>query len=78
MGARSGNPGRFLTLLVLAVAGSCSPVFADEVIRIPRRDDMLSPVLSAIALELLAYHLALHRGHDIDQPRNLAKSVTVE
>jgi glucosamine--fructose-6-phosphate aminotransferase (isomerizing) len=51
---------------------------ADEVIRIPRCDDMLSPVLSAIALQLLAYYLALHRGHDIDQPRNLAKSVTVE
>ena len=51
---------------------------ADEVIGIPRCDDLLSPVLSAIALQLMAYHLAKHRGHDIDQPRNLAKSVTVE
>mgnify|MGYP001811804744 CR=1 FL=1 len=51
---------------------------ADEVIRIPRVPDSLSPVLSAIPLQLLAYHVADARGHDIDQPRNLAKSVTVE
>jgi glucosamine--fructose-6-phosphate aminotransferase (isomerizing) len=51
---------------------------ADEVIRIPRVPDLLSPVLSAIPLQLLAYYVADARGHDIDQPRNLAKSVTVE
>ena len=51
---------------------------ADRVIRIPRVPDLLSPVLSAIPLQLLAYHVADARGHDIDQPRNLAKSVTVE
>jgi glucosamine--fructose-6-phosphate aminotransferase (isomerizing) len=51
---------------------------ADEVLIIPRTDDLLSPVLSAISLQLLAYHMAKERGHDIDQPRNLAKSVTVE
>jgi glucosamine--fructose-6-phosphate aminotransferase (isomerizing) len=51
---------------------------ADEVIRIPRVPDLVSPVLSAVPLQLLAYHVAVARGHDIDQPRNLAKSVTVE
>ncbi|MCJ7725359.1 MAG: glutamine--fructose-6-phosphate transaminase (isomerizing) [Acidimicrobiia bacterium] len=51
---------------------------ADEVIRIPRVPDSLSPVLSAIPLQLLAYYVAVARGNDIDQPRNLAKSVTVE
>ena len=51
---------------------------ADEVIRIPRVPDLLSPVLSIVPLQLLAYHVAVARGHDIDQPRNLAKSVTVE
>ncbi|MFH2072985.1 MAG: glutamine--fructose-6-phosphate transaminase (isomerizing) [Actinomycetota bacterium] len=51
---------------------------ADEVVRIPRVPDSLSPVLSAIPLQLLAYYVAVARGHDIDQPRNLAKSVTVE
>ncbi len=51
---------------------------ADEVMRIPRVPDLLSPVVSIIPLQLLAYHVAVARGHDIDQPRNLAKSVTVE
>jgi glucosamine--fructose-6-phosphate aminotransferase (isomerizing) len=51
---------------------------ADEVLRIPRVPDVLSPVLSIVPLQLLAYHVAAVRGHDIDQPRNLAKSVTVE
>jgi len=65
----------------IAVAYDDDPVaakHADEVIRIPRVPDLLSPVLSAIPLQLLAYHVANDRGHDIDQPRNLAKSVTVE
>jgi glucosamine--fructose-6-phosphate aminotransferase (isomerizing) len=52
--------------------------YADDVLRIPRTDDLLSPVLSIVPLQLLAYHVAQERGHDIDQPRNLAKSVTVE
>jgi len=52
--------------------------YADEVLRIPRTLDVLSPVLSVIPLQLLSYHVALELGHDIDQPRNLAKSVTVE
>ncbi len=52
--------------------------YADEVLRIPRTHDFLSPVLSIIPLQLLAYHAARVLGHDIDMPRNLAKSVTVE
>ncbi len=51
---------------------------ADEVLRIPRTHDLLGPVLAVIPLQLLAYFTAKERGHDIDQPRNLAKSVTVE
>ncbi|MFQ5555684.1 MAG: glutamine--fructose-6-phosphate transaminase (isomerizing) [Acidimicrobiia bacterium] len=50
----------------------------DEVIGIPRTDDLLGPVTAAVPLQLLAYHVARLRGNDIDQPRNLAKSVTVE
>ena len=53
-------------------------IFADDVLRIPRTDDLLSPVASIVPLQLLAYHVARLHGHDIDQPRNLAKSVTVE
>ena len=51
---------------------------ADYVIPIPTTLDMLQPILSIIPLQLLAYHIAVMRGCDVDQPRNLAKSVTVE
>ena len=52
--------------------------YADRVIRIPETDELFSPVLVAIPLQLLAYHVAHGRGPEIDQPRNLAKTVTVE
>ncbi|HZX00408.1 MAG TPA: glutamine--fructose-6-phosphate transaminase (isomerizing) [Trueperaceae bacterium] len=51
---------------------------ADEVIRVPRTHELLSPVVNAIPLQLLAYEVAVALGRDVDQPRNLAKSVTVE
>jgi glucosamine--fructose-6-phosphate aminotransferase (isomerizing) len=51
---------------------------ADHVIWIPPASDMLLPVLEIVPLQLLAYHIAVRRGCDVDQPRNLAKSVTVE
>lgn len=51
---------------------------ADRVIHIPSTSDLLSPVLAIVPLQLLAYHIAVRRGCDVDQPRNLAKSVTVE
>jgi glucosamine--fructose-6-phosphate aminotransferase (isomerizing) len=51
---------------------------ADCVIPIPRTDPMLSPLLAVVPLQLFAYHVARHRGCDVDKPRNLAKSVTVE
>src|SRR5712691_7015563 len=51
---------------------------AEEIIRIPRTEELLSPVLAVLPLQLLAYHIADRRGNDVDQPRNLAKAVTVE
>ena len=51
---------------------------ADEVIYVPATDEHLSPILNVIPTQLLAYYLAVRRGCDVDQPRNLAKSVTVE
>ncbi len=51
---------------------------ADEVIPVPKTLPCLSPILSTIPLQLLAYHIAVQLGSDVDQPRNLAKSVTVE
>jgi glucosamine--fructose-6-phosphate aminotransferase (isomerizing) len=51
---------------------------ADHVLRIPPVDPLITPILAVLPLQLLAYHLAVRRGCDVDQPRNLAKSVTVE
>jgi glucosamine--fructose-6-phosphate aminotransferase (isomerizing) len=51
---------------------------ADEVIYVPEVPDYLQPLIAAVPLQLLAYHVALLRGCDVDKPRNLAKSVTVE
>ncbi len=50
----------------------------DDVLSVPILDELLSPILTVIPLQLLAYHIAARRGLDVDQPRNLAKSVTVE
>jgi glucosamine--fructose-6-phosphate aminotransferase (isomerizing) len=54
------------------------PGIADHVLWVPPTPWMLSPVTTVIPLQLLAYHIAAFRGLDVDQPRNLAKSVTVE
>ncbi len=51
---------------------------ADDVILVPEAPDFLTPILTVIPLQLLAYHIAVERGCDVDKPRNLAKSVTVE
>jgi glucosamine--fructose-6-phosphate aminotransferase (isomerizing) len=51
---------------------------SDHVIEVPSAPELLSPLLEIIPLQLLAYHIAVRRGCDVDQPRNLAKSVTVE
>ena len=50
----------------------------DKVLRIPRISTMVAPILAAVQLQLIAYYVASKRGCDIDKPRNLAKSVTVE
>ena len=51
---------------------------ADHLIRIPQVDPLLQPVLAVVPLQVIAYEMAVARGNDVDQPRNLAKSVTVE
>jgi glucosamine--fructose-6-phosphate aminotransferase (isomerizing) len=51
---------------------------AREVIYVPKQNEIFSPLLVALPLQLLAYHIAVKRSCDVDQPRNLAKSVTVE
>jgi glucosamine--fructose-6-phosphate aminotransferase (isomerizing) len=67
--------------IVIAVATEGDELvgsLADQVLWVPESPWMLSPVITVIPLQLLAYHIASLRGLDVDQPRNLAKSVTVE
>ncbi len=67
--------------MVIAVAtegDELVPSMADHVLWIPETPWMLSPIITVLPLQLLAYHIATIRGLDVDQPRNLAKSVTVE
>ena len=67
--------------IVIAVTDHDDPHLfekADHIIQIPSTDPLLTPVLATIPLQLLAYHVAVLKGTDVDQPRNLAKSVTVE
>jgi len=67
--------------IVIALTDQQDPTLeakADAVIQVPATHEMLSPLLMTLPLQLLAYHIALLRGCDVDQPRNLAKSVTVE
>ena len=58
----------------------CKPLdeFADYLVKVPKTIPMLMPIVTCVPLQLLAYHIAVLRGNDVDQPRNLAKSVTVE
>ena len=66
-------------LILIASAGNRKiKELSSEVIYIPKIDELFSPLLVALPLQLLAYHIAVKRGCDVDQPRNLAKSVTVE
>jgi glucosamine--fructose-6-phosphate aminotransferase (isomerizing) len=51
---------------------------ADDVIEVPEADELVAPILTTIPLQLLAYHIGVAKGSDVDKPRNLAKSVTVE
>ncbi len=67
--------------LVIALVSDEDPAvrkLADLVVEIPAAPDLLLPILEVVPLQLLAYHIAVRRGCDVDQPRNLAKSVTVE
>lgn len=65
-------------IAVTCDGGSRVADIADDVIVIPSVEDYLQPIVSSIPLQLLAYHIAVLRGCDVDKPRNLAKSVTVE
>jgi glucosamine--fructose-6-phosphate aminotransferase (isomerizing) len=71
--SRGGN-----TIIVATEGNTEIGHLANEVIYVPRTKDILSPIINIIPLQLLAYYIAVKRGCDVDKPRNLAKSVTVE
>jgi len=64
--------------VIAVTSADLSPYLADAVIRVPSGEPELDPLLLNVPLQLLAYHVAAKLGRDIDKPRNLAKSVTVE
>ena len=66
--------------VIAVTTEDCKPLdeFADHLIKVPKTIPMLMPIVTCVPLQLLAYHIAVLRGNDVDQPRNLAKSVTVE
>ena len=65
-------------IAVTCESGTRAAELADDVVLIPTAEEFLQPIVTAIPLQLLAYHIAVLRGCDVDKPRNLAKSVTVE
>ena len=67
-----------IVISVLTEGDSMSSKVSNHIIEIPETSDLLGPILSIVPLQLLSYHIAVRRGCDVDQPRNLAKSVTVE
>jgi glucosamine--fructose-6-phosphate aminotransferase (isomerizing) len=70
---------RRATIIALVTEGDREvSEMADQVITLPHTNELLSPILEVVPLQLLAYHIGVLRGCDVDQPRNLAKSVTVE
>jgi len=67
--------------VIAVTSGACAKhleKIADDIVVVPKVPDFVSPILCVIPLQLLAYHLAVELGRDVDKPRNLAKSVTVE
>jgi glucosamine--fructose-6-phosphate aminotransferase (isomerizing) len=69
--------GRIILITDEAGAGTVGQGVADLIL-LPKVDELLAPIVAAVPVQLLAYHTAVHMGTDVDQPRNLAKSVTVE
>lgn len=63
---------------VITEGDDLSTSLSDDVMIIPEADEIVAPIISVVPLQLLAYYIGVARGCDVDKPRNLAKSVTVE
>ena len=75
---RKPSSRTFETAVSIASASFAGEIKADHVVAIPDTDPVVSPILSAVVMQYFAYFAAKARGCDVDRPRNLAKSVTVE
>ena len=73
-----GRPRDARVIAVATEGDEAVRAYADDILWVPETIEALSPILAVIPLQLFAYHTAVARGTDVDQPRNLAKSVTVE
>jgi glucosamine--fructose-6-phosphate aminotransferase (isomerizing) len=67
-----------IVIAVITEGDEVSNELADDVMIVPEADEILAPMLSVVPLQLLAYYIGVAKGCDVDKPRNLAKSVTVE
>ncbi len=65
-------------LAIVTEGDDCVDAYTEDIITVPRTSQFIAPITSVVAMQLFSYHVARHRGCEIDQPRNLAKSVTVE
>jgi len=65
-------------IAVINESDKVSPTLADDIIVVPEADEIIAPMISVIPMQLLAYYIGVAKGYDVDKPRNLAKSVTVE
>jgi glucosamine--fructose-6-phosphate aminotransferase (isomerizing) len=67
-----------MIIAVISEGDDTIPGLTEDVMVVPAADEIVAPLLSVIPLQLLAYHIGVRKGLDVDKPRNLAKSVTVE
>lgn len=67
-----------MVISVITEGDEVSTELSDDVMIVPAADEILAPMLSVIPLQLLSYYIGVAKGCDVDKPRNLAKSVTVE
>lgn len=65
-------------IAVITEGDDTTAAICNDVITVPEADEILAPMLSVVPLQLLAYYIGVAKGYDVDKPRNLAKSVTVE
>jgi glucosamine--fructose-6-phosphate aminotransferase (isomerizing) len=67
-----------MVISVMTQGDEVTPTISNDVMVVPEADEVIAPLLTVVPLQLLSYYIGVYRGLDVDKPRNLAKSVTVE